>query len=120
MSDRILIEGMRVPVALGVTVGERALRRPVAIDAELQVDLGAAGRSDRLEQTIDYAEVYRVVAEVAAERDYALVEALAERLAQVLLERFGIESCGLTVMKLAPVAGALERAGVKIERRRGV
>lgn len=117
-SDRILLEGIQVPAALGVSKGERALRRPVLIDVELRRDLARAGRSDRLADTIDYAEIYRAVERVASEREHRLVEALAERLAVALLEAFPIASCTLTVRKPSPVAGALQRAGVRITRGR--
>lgn len=116
--DRILLEGIEVPAALGVTKGERALRRPVGIDVELSCDLTRSGRSDRLAHTIDYGDIYRVIEEVASQDDYRLVEALAERIAQALLSGFPIEACTVTVRKHAPVAGNLRSAGVRITRGR--
>jgi dihydroneopterin aldolase len=114
--DRILLEGIEVPAALGVSKGERALRRPVAIDVELACDLARSGRSDRLAHTIDYGEIYRVIEEVASQREHRLVEALAERICAALLAGFPIESCTLTVRKHTPVAGTLRHAGVRITR----
>ena len=52
VSDVILLEGIQVPAALGVTVAERRMRRPVALDLEVEYDLSAAGRSDRIGRTI--------------------------------------------------------------------
>ncbi len=114
--DRILLEGIEVPAALGVSKGERALRRPVGIDVELICDLTRSGRSDRLAHTIDYGDVYRVIEEVASKNDYRLVEALAERIAQALLAGFPITACTIAVRKHAPVAGNLRSAGVRIPR----
>ena len=116
--DAILLEGIVVPAELGVIRAERRMRRPVDIDIELRLDLRRAGQSDRLSSTIDYGEVYRTVETVAQEREYRLVEALAESLAAALLESYPIESCRLTVRKRSPVPGNLSHAGVIIERSR--
>jgi dihydroneopterin aldolase len=116
--DVILLEGIEIPSALGVTEAERQMRRPVRLDLELGLDLRRAGRTDDLTATIDYGEVYEVVAKVAGGRDHQLVEALGERIADALFENFPIESVKLTVRKSKPIAGVLEFAGVRITRRR--
>ena len=94
------------------------MRRPIDIDLELRLDLRRAGETDRLSNTIDYGEVYRTVESVALEREYRLVEALAEALAAALLATYPLESCRLTVRKRSPVPGNLSHAGVVIERSR--
>lgn len=116
--DAILIEGIQVPAALGVSAGERALRRPVRIDLELRCDLGASGRSDELADTVDYAQVYETVAKVAGGREHRLVEALGERIAEALFEGFPIDALRIEIRKLAPVSGPLQHAGVRLERSR--
>jgi dihydroneopterin aldolase len=115
-SDRILLEGIELPAALGVSKAERGMRRPVSIDLEVGFDLHRAGSTDRITHTIDYSEIYRTVREVAAEQEHRLVEALAERIADALLSRFPIESCTVTVRKPTPIAGNLRQAGVRIHR----
>ena len=116
MRDVILLEGIEVPAALGVSKGERRMRRPVRIDLELSCDLSRAGRSDRLVHTTDYSEIYRAVEEVASGGEHRLVEALAERVAETLLSRFPLEACTVTVRKPSPVSGNLHFAGVRIHR----
>ncbi len=121
MSDRarpdlILLQGIEVPAALGVSKAERSMRRLVVIDLELGCDLARAGKTDRLAQTIDYGEIYRAVEDVAGKREHRLVEALAERIAGALLQSFPIQSCSVTVRKPTPVAGSLRHAGVRISR----
>ncbi len=116
MKDVILLDGIEVPAALGVSKAERQMRRPVLIDLELGFELGRSGRSDRLADTLDYAEIYRTVEEVAGTREHRLVEALAERIAAALLSCYPIEWCTVCVRKPAPVAGHLRYAGVRITR----
>jgi len=108
-----------VPAALGVSQAERKLRRPVRIELELAMDLARPGHSDRLADTIDYGDIYRLVEQVAGVGEHRLVEALAERIAAALLQHYPIEACRVCVRKLAPVAGNLRRAGVRITRSRG-
>ncbi len=116
MTDTILLEGIEVPAALGVSKAERQMRRPVRIELELVADLRRSGRSDRLADTIDYAEIYRTVEEIAGGKEHRLVEALAERIAHALLTHYPIESCTVSVRKFAPVGGNLRHAGVRITR----
>ncbi len=58
MKDVILLEGIQVPAALGVTTAERRARRPVLLDLEIEVDLRAAGASDRIGQTLHYKHIF--------------------------------------------------------------
>jgi dihydroneopterin aldolase len=116
--DIILLEGIEVPAALGVTEAERQMRRPVRLDLELGFDLRPSGQTDDLSQTIDYGEIYEVVEKVAGGREHKLVEALGERIANALFENFPVESVQLTVRKSKPIAGVLDWAGVRITRTR--
>jgi dihydroneopterin aldolase len=116
VSDAILLEGVQIPAALGVTAAERRMRRPVLLDLVVEHDLGAAGRSDRIGDTIDYGAIYARVEEVASGREHRLVEALAERIAAALLAQFGFAAVTVTVRKPQPITGVLAYAGVRIRR----
>jgi dihydroneopterin aldolase len=118
MGDSILLEGIQVPAALGVTAAERRMRRPVLLDIAVVRDLRAAGRSDRISQTIHYKRIYEIVEDVAANQEHKLVEALGERIAQAILSKFDAEAVTVTVRKAKPIAGVLDHAGVRITRSR--
>ena len=118
MADVILLEGIQVPAALGVTAAERRMRRPVRLDVEVSRDLRAAGRSDRISQTIHYKRIFEVVEDMAARHEHKLVEALAERIARAVLEKFDVDAVTVTVRKPKPIAGVLDHAGVRITRTR--
>ena len=64
--DKIIISDLRLPVIVGTLPEERTRRQEIAIDLELDLDLAAAGRSDDLTDTVDYAEIERRVVELAA------------------------------------------------------
>ncbi len=118
MADAILLEGIQVPAALGVTAAERRMRRPVLLDLEVGTDLGAAGRSDQIRHTLHYKRIFEVVEDVATNQEHKLVEALAARIVDAVLAKFHADWVTVTVRKPSPIAGVLEHAGVRITRRR--
>lgn len=117
-ADAILIEGVQIPAALGVTEAERAMRRPVRIDLEVGYPLEAAGSSDEVGDTIDYAEILRVLEEVVTGQEHRLVEAMGERVAAALFVAFEIDWLTIHVRKLNPLGAVLEHTGVRLTRRR--
>ena len=118
--DEILIQGIRIPCALGVTAAERKMRRPVLIDLELGLDLERASRTDRLSDTVDYGAVYQLVEEVANLREYRLVESLCEEIIEGIFEAFPVDEIVITARKFAPLAGSVEQTGVRLRRDRSV
>jgi dihydroneopterin aldolase len=119
-ADRILLEGIEIPAALGVSAAERKMRRPVTLDIEVERDLRRAGQSDRIGDTLHYGRIFDVVEDVAANREHKLVEALAERIARAVLAAFDADAIEVTVRKPKPIAGVLQHAGVRIHRARAV
>lgn len=118
MTDSVQLRGIQVPSPLGVTEAERALRRPVEIDLDLLGDLRPSAASDDLEDTIDYVEIFQTVSRVAG-AEHRLVEALAQDVCQALLRAFPrMEEVRIEVRKIAPLAGAVRSAGVRLVRRR--
>ena len=118
MPDVILLEGIQVPAALGVTAAERRMRRPVRLDLEVEAALDDAGRSDNIRHTIHYKRIFEVVEDVAGNQEHKLVEALADRIATSVLDKFGVAGVTVTVRKPSPIAGVLAYAGVRVTRRR--
>ena len=120
MSDVILLEGIQIPAALGVTAGERRVRRPVTLDLEVGLDLRDAGRVDRIRRTVHYKRIFEIVEDVAANQEHQLVEALGDRIARAVLSKFDVDfvTVTVTVRKPTPIAGVLQYAGVRITRNR--
>ena len=93
----ILLEGIQVPAALGVTAAERSMRRPVLLDVEVVRDLREAGQSDDIHQTIHYKRIFEIVEDVAGNQEHRLVEALADRIAAAVLAKFDIDEITATL-----------------------
>ena len=116
--DIIYLTDLRLEATLGVPDWERALPQPVRLDLELEVDLAAAGASDDVADTVDYATVAERLRAIAAAGEYRLLEALAERLAAVLLAEFPITATRLRLDKSGAVSGC-GTTGVAIRRTAG-
>lgn len=116
--ERIELKGLRVLGRCGAGEEERAVPQPLEIDLEVVVDLTGAAASDELADTVDYAGVCDRVAEVVTAQAVALLEHLAELLAQAVLELDGrIEWVVVAVRKLRPpVPYDLASAGVSLTR----
>ena len=119
--DRIELRGLRVLARVGVLPFEQEQDQPVEIDLDLLADLGAAGASDDLADTIDYGAVCAAVEHDAVRAaPVALLERLAARVAEVVLgldDR--IAAVDVSVRKLRPpVAQHLATSGVRLHRER--
>ena len=96
----------------GVLESERANGQRFLYDLWLEV--GERGRSDRIEEAVDYREVVEAVREVH-ERPHGLLEALAADVADALLERFRLDSVRVRVRK-PDVELPVEFSAVSVER----
>ncbi len=120
--DIVFIEGMRVAAHIGVTAEERDTRQVLRFDLELRCDLQRAGQSDDVAHTIDYGTVYQHVVTVVESTPCKLLEHLASRIAEALLEAFPAgDSVRVRVGKptLFPTTGRSGMPGVEILRTRG-
>jgi len=119
-NDRILLTGLTFYGYHGVNPEERQLGQRFVVDLALGLDLGPAGRSDDLARTINYSEVYKLVREVVEGPPCALIEAVAERIAERTLAQTSATSVRVRVAKpWAPVKGMVAgEVAVEINRAR--
>ena len=121
MPDRIELRGLRAVGTHGVLPEEHQRAQPFEVDLDVEVDLVDAGRSDALDDTIDYGALCEVVAGVITGPHAQLLEHLAARIAQSALDRAGPRAAAVTVTvrKLRPpVPVELASSAVTITRRR--
>jgi len=117
-ADRIELRGLRVLGICGALAEERERPQPLEIDLDVEADLSGPGRTDSLDDTVDYGAVARAAVRVATEERFTLLEALAERIAQeVGRTQALVTSVTVAVRKLRPpVPVDLATAGVRITR----
>lgn len=119
-TDRIVLEGMRFYGFHGVNPEERVLGQEYLVDLAVDMDLANAGTSDRLEDTISYAHIYRAVRDVMQGEPRNLLEAAAQSIADRVLGEFPVDSVSVRVKKPhPPIRGSvIENAIIEITRRR--
>ena len=110
--------GLEVFGRHGVGEEERRNGRTFLYDIELGV--GEAGLTDRIEEAVDYRQVAARVREVSDERQFLLLEALAAAVAEALMESFPLERVRVRVRKrdVAPAGLAVEYTAASVERER--
>ena len=86
----------------GVTEAERELGQRLLIDLSLDLTDCDAMVTDRVEDTIDYADACEQVALAAQERSYKTLERLCAAIADRLLDRYAAESVRVKVTKPEP------------------
>lgn len=119
MSDRIFIEGMLFQGTHGVYEEEQLRPQPFDVDVELRMNLQPAGLADDLTLTADYGRVFEVCRQIVESTRFALIEALAEAIAQELLAGFPAEEVTVRIRKPAvKLGGVFRSSGIEIRRRR--
>jgi dihydroneopterin aldolase len=101
----------------GVSAAEKETGRRFEVDVDLYVDTRAASESDRLTDTVNYKQVYMTVEEILSKEHFSLLETIAERLAEAILQRFRVEEVLIRVRKkIPPIPGNLDHIEVEIRR----
>ena len=100
--DKLILKGIRFHGHHGVPKPERQVGGHYEVDAILGCALANAGNTDALTDTVNYAEVVSRIVEIGTQQSFQLIEALAEKIASVILEQFAVDEVHLTVKKLNP------------------
>ena len=113
--DIVYLRELRIDTVIGIYEWERRTRQTVILDLEMAADVARAAASERIEDALNYKDVAKRLIRFVGESEFQLVETLAERCAQIILEEFGVPWVRLTLNKQGAVRGATD-VGVIIER----
>lgn len=98
----IEISGLSLYTHHGVSEAEREIGQRLLIDLRLDAGEVDATVTDRVEDTVDYAEVCQLVALVAQQRSYKTLERLCSAIADRLLGDFELEGVWVKASKPEP------------------
>ncbi len=112
------MEGMSFVGHHGVHPAEREMGAHFTVDAELELDLAAAGRTDSLEDTVDYEEAFETVRAIVEDETWHLIETVAQRIAAALLALAHVQRATVTVRKRPHFKGEYRWFGVEVTRAR--
>jgi dihydroneopterin aldolase len=115
--DTVFIRDLRIETVIGIYDWEREITQTVILDLEMGADVAKAARSDVIDDALDYKAVSKRLVNFVRESRFQLVETLAEKCAEIVLQEFKVPWIRLTLNKVGAVSAARD-VGVIIERKR--
>jgi len=113
--DIIYLHDLKVDCIIGLWDWERKVRQRIVIDLDMAADIRKSAKSDAIEDTLDYKAVSKAVITFVGESEFQLVETLAEKVADIILNDFQVPWVRVKINKKGAIRGATD-VGVIIER----
>src|SRR3981081_3692442 len=120
MTDIIFVTGVVIHARHGILPYEAEVGQRFVIDLELSVDLAESSRSDRVADTVSYANVVATASAAFKDANYKLLERAAGAVADAILAAFPrVSTIKVTVHKPhAPIAAIFDDVGIVLTRTR--
>ena len=113
--DIVFVRDLRIDTTIGIFEWERRIKQTISVDLEMGADNRPAEASDSIDDALDYKAVSKRLVGFVGQSEFQLVETLAERIAEILLDEFAVPWARVTVTKPGAVRGS-KAVGVIIER----
>jgi len=116
--DQILLRGMSFYGYHGVNPEERSHGQKFVVDVVIDCSLTKAAESDRVEDTVNYSEVFRIVKSIVEGKPYNLLETVAKNISDKILLNYDIHSVSVTIKKpeVRIHESNLDYAGITVTR----
>jgi dihydroneopterin aldolase len=113
------LHGLSIYTHHGVSDAEQEVGQRLEFDVSFDVPDCDAILTDRIDDTVDYAEVCDIVALAATERSYRTLERLAKVIGERLMERYGCDSVRVRAAKPEPpLPLAIQEVAVEVVHER--
>lgn len=114
-SDIVYIRDLQVKTVIGIFDWEREIKQIVSMDLEMATDIRPAAATDTIDQALDYKAVGKRIIGFVQESEFQLVETLAEKVAEIVLNEFNVPWMRLRLSKPGALRGSSD-VGLIIER----
>jgi|TARA_B110000503_G_scaffold41670_1_gene68494 7,8-dihydroneopterin aldolase/epimerase/oxygenase len=115
VSDIVYIKNLEIDTIIGIHDWERQSRRVVSIDLEMATDIRKAAKSEDILLAVDYSAVSVRLVDFVQNSEFLLIEAMAEKVAEIILHEFNIPWLRLRIGKPGAITNAAD-VGIIIER----
>ncbi len=115
--DKIFIHALKTEAIVGIFDWERQVKQTVILDIEVSADVRKAALSDSIDDTLNYKRLAKRVLAFVEGSSFHLVETLAEHVAMLILEDFGIAWVRISLSKPGAIRSSRD-VGVILERQR--
>ncbi|MDF1780210.1 MAG: dihydroneopterin aldolase [Alcanivoracaceae bacterium] len=113
--DIVYIRDLKVDTVIGIFDWERRIRQTVSLDLEMATDIRRAAATDHINEALDYKSVGKRLISFIQESEFQLVETLAEKISDIVLNEFGVTWLKLRLSKPGALRGSKD-VGIIIER----
>jgi dihydroneopterin aldolase len=111
----IKIKNLRLKTKIGVYDFEKNLNREIIINAEIEIKSDKATNSDKLSDTVDYAEITTEIKNLVKENQFKLIEKLAGEIVKKIMENKRIKRCKVEIDKTKAIK-EVESFSVTVEK----
>jgi dihydroneopterin aldolase len=115
--DIVFIRDLQIETVIGIYDWERKVRQIISLDIDMASDIKKAASSDNIDDTLSYKTVAKRLIAFVEQSEFELVEALAEKICEIIIGEFDVPWVRLTLNKPGAVRGS-KSVGVMIERGR--
>ena len=113
--DVLFIHGLRLDTEIGVYEWEKNVKQPISLDIEMNTDASTPALTDALKDALDYQKITDRVTEFIDSKHFHLVETVAESVATLIQQEYGVRWVKVSVSKLSAIK-TVDSVGVVIER----
>jgi dihydroneopterin aldolase len=114
-TDTVFVHELKVETIIGIWGWERKIRQMVSIDLEMGADIRRAAETDSINDTLNYKAISKRVQQFVADSEFQLVETMAEKIAELVLQEFKVPWIQVRVSKPGAIRGA-KNVGILIHR----
>ncbi len=113
--DTVFVRDLTIETIIGIYDHERTAKQTIVLDFDMSFDIGKAALSEDIEDALNYKTLTDTIKEFVEGSEYLLIETLAERIASIIIDDFGVAKVKLTLHKPNALSGSTD-VGVVIER----
>jgi len=113
--DKVFIKNLEIETIIGIYDFERTTPQKVVLDLEMAWDNRKAADSENIDDALNYKTLSDHLKDYVGGTEFQLIETLAERVAKIVLEQYGVDWMSLTLHKPDALDGDTD-VGVKIVR----
>ncbi len=113
--DIVYIKDLRINTIIGLYDWEREVRQTVSLDLDMAHDIRQAAATDDIQYALNYKSVSKRLISFIEGSEFELIETMAEQVAKIIREEFGVSWLRLRLGKPGALRDAQD-VGLVIER----
>ena len=113
--DTVFVRDLTIETIIGIYDHERTAKQTIVLDFDMSFDIDKAAASEDIDDALNYKTLTDTLREFVEGSEFLLIETLAERIASIIINDFGVVKVKLTLHKPNALPGSTD-VGVIIER----